>query len=73
MYLRKSLTCGFPRFGWSNDSYFNRMGWGHLWLSEVLQRVELECIAVLFGVKEVDILMEHQGVCGIKRPLQRLD
>lgn len=67
------LTSGFSRFGWSNDSHFHRKGRGGRWLPKVLQGVQHKCIAVLLGRKEVDILMEDQGICGIERPLQRLD
>lgn len=68
-----SLTSGFSRFGWSNNSQFNRKGRGGLWLPEVLQGVQHKCVAVLLRCKEVDILMQDQGICGIERPLQRLD
>ena len=68
-----SLTSGFSRSGWSNDGQFNREGWGGLGLPKVLQRVEHECVTVLLRFKEVDILIEDYRVCGIQRPLQRLD
>lgn len=68
-----SLTGGLSRFGWSHNSHFNRKGRGGLWLPKVLQGVLHKYVTVLLRCKEVDILMEDQGICGIERPLQRLD
>lgn len=68
-----SLTSGFSRFGWSNNSQFNRQRRGGLWLPEILQGVQHKCVAVLLRCKEVDMLMEDEGICGIEWPLQRLD
>lgn len=69
MSLKGILTSGFSRFGWTDDSYFNREGWSGLWLPKVLQGVEHKCATILFRSEEVDILIEHQGVRGIERPL----
>lgn len=60
-----SLTSSFSRFGWSNNRNFQRQGWGGLLLSKVLQGVEHKCVTVFPRCKEVDILMEDQGICGI--------
>lgn len=68
-----SLTSSFSRFGWSNNSHFHRKGWDGLWQPKVFQGVEHKYVAVLLRRKEVDILMEDQGIGGIERPLQWLD
>lgn len=57
-----SLTSSFPRFWWSNHSYFYRWGWAGLWLSEVLQGVQHESTAILFRRKKVDILMQNHWI-----------
>lgn len=56
------LTSSFPRFWWSNNSYFYGWGWAGLGLSEVLQGVQHKSVAVLHRSKEVDKLIQKQGI-----------